>query len=80
MYDGHTRILSLFTGHKKWKAWKKTTEKYMPVKRRQNFAETGRESYYKAEWLEESLDSKGAFYKDNESDNDDENYNENNEQ
>ena len=52
----------------------------MLVKRRQNFAETGRESYYKAEWLEESLDSKGAFYKDNESDNDDENYNENNKQ
>ena len=52
----------------------------MPVKRRQNFAETGRESYYKEEWLEESLESKGAFYKDNESDNDDDSYNENNEQ
>ena len=29
----------------------------MPVKRRQNLAETGWESYYKEEWLEEFLDS-----------------------
>ena len=32
----------------------------MPVKRRQNLTET-RASYYKEEWLEEFLDSKGAF-------------------
>ena len=52
----------------------------MPIKRRQNLAETDRGSYYKEEWLEEFLDSKGAFYNGNESDNDDESYNENNEQ
>ena len=52
----------------------------MPVKRRQHFAETGRESYYKEEWLEEFLDSKGAFYSGNQNDNNDESYNENNEQ
>ena len=52
----------------------------MPVKRRQNLAETDRGSYYKEEWLEEFLDSKGAFYNGNESDNNDESYNENNEQ
>ena len=52
----------------------------MRVKRRQNLAETDRKSYCKEEWLEESLDSKGAFYNGNESDNDDETYNENNEQ
>ena len=52
----------------------------MPVKRRQNWAETGRGSYYKEERLEEFLDRKGAFYNDNESDNDDESYHENNEQ
>ena len=52
----------------------------MPVKRGQNLVETDRGSYYKDEWLEESLDSKGAFYNGNENDNDDESYNENNEQ
>ena len=52
----------------------------MPVKRRQNLAETVKGSYYKEEWLEEFLDSKGAFYNGNESDNNDESYNENNEQ
>ena len=46
----------------------------MPVTRRQNLAETDRGSYYKEEWLEKFLDSKGAFYNDNESDNDDESY------
>ena len=51
----------------------------MPVKRRQNLAETDRGSYYKEEWLVESLDSKGAFYNGNESDNDNESYNKNNE-
>ena len=52
----------------------------MLVKRRQNLAETDRRSYYKDEWLEKLLDSKGTFYNDNESDNDGESYNENNEQ
>ena len=35
MYDGRKLILSPFTGRKKRKAWNKTREKYMPVKRRQ---------------------------------------------
>ena len=78
MSDGRKRILSPFTGCKKRKAWNKTREKYMPVKRRQNLAETGRRSYYKGERLEEFLDSKGTFYNVNENDNDDESYNENN--
>ena len=39
-----------------------------------------RGSYYKEEWLEKILDSKGAFYNGNESNNDDGSYNENNEQ
>ena len=43
----------------------------MLVKRRQNLGVTDRASY---------LDSKGAFYNDNESDNDDESYHESNEQ
>ena len=51
----------------------------MPVKRRQNLAETGRGPYYKEEWLVKSLDSKGEFYNGNQSDNDNESYNENNE-
>ena len=71
MPDGQ-QILSPFTGHKKWKAWNKTREKHMLVKRQQNLAETDRGSYYKEEWLEEYLDSKGAFYNGNESDNNDE--------
>ena len=77
MSDGRKRILSPFTGCKKRKAGDKTREKYMPVKRRQNLAETDRGSYYKEERLEEFLDSKGAFYNVNESD-DDESYAENN--
>ena len=44
MSDGRKLILSLFTGRKKRKAWNKTREKYMPVKRRQS--ETDRGSYY----------------------------------
>ena len=56
-----------------------TRQEYMPVKRRQNLAKTGKGSFYKEEWLE-FLDSKGAFYNGNESNNDDESYNENNEQ
>ena len=45
MPDGHKRILSPFAGCKKRKAWNKTREKYMPVKRRQNLSETDRGSY-----------------------------------
>ena len=33
--DGRKLILSLFAGRKKRKAWNKTREKYMLVKRRQ---------------------------------------------
>ena len=44
----------------------------MPVKRRQNLAETDRGEYYKEEQLEEFLDSKGTFYNGNENDNNDE--------
>ena len=73
MPDGRKRILSPFTGRKKRKVWNKTREKYMPVKRRQNLAETDRGSYFKEECLEEFLDSKGAFCNGNESDNDENN-------
>ena len=52
----------------------------MSVKRKQNLAEIDRGLHYKAERLEEFLDSKGAFYNGNESDNDNDSYNENNEQ
>ena len=51
----------------------------MPVKRRPNIAKTDRGSYYIQEWLEEFLDSKGAFSMVMKSDNN-ESYNENNEQ
>ena len=71
MPDGRKRILSPFTGCKK--RLEKTREKYMPVKRRQNLAETDWGSYYKEEWLEECLDNKGAFYNGNESGNDENN-------
>ena len=47
MPDGCKLILSPFTGRKKQKAWNKTREKYMPVKRRQ--IETNRGSYYNKE-------------------------------
>ena len=80
MSDSRKRILIPFTGCKKQKAWSKTREKYMPVKRRQNLAVTDRGSCYKEEWLDKFLDGKGAFYNGIESDNDDESYNENNEQ
>ena len=77
MPDGHKRILSHFTGRKKRKAWNKTREKCMLVKRRQNLVETDRGS---EEWgmigrgmVRRILDSKGAFYNDNESDNDENN-------
>ena len=47
MSDGRKLILSHFTGRKKRKAWNKTREKYMPVKRTQT--ETDRGSYYNEE-------------------------------
>ena len=78
MSDGRKRIVSPFTWCKKQKASNKTREKYMPVKRKQNLAETDRESCYKEERLEELFGSKGAFYNGNESDNHDESCNENN--
>ena len=34
MPDGRKRNLILFTGSKKQKAWNKSREKYIPVKRR----------------------------------------------
>ena len=74
MPDGCKRILGPFTGHNKRKAWNKTRVQYMPVKQRQNLAETSKESYYKEEWLEEFLDSKGTFYNGNESDNNNESF------
>ena len=80
MADCLKRILSPVTGCKKQKSWNKTREKYMPVKRSQNLAVTDWGSFYRDERLEEFLDSKGAFYNSNESDNDDETYNENNKQ
>ena len=61
-----------FTGCKKRKAWNKSRVKYVLVTRRQNLAETDKGSYCKEEWLEEFLDSKGAFYNGNESDNNNE--------
>ena len=42
MFDSRKLILSPFTGHRKRKAWNKSREKCMPVKRKQNFAETDR--------------------------------------
>ena len=39
MPNGRKRILSPFAGRKKRKAWNKTREKYMWVRRRQNLAE-----------------------------------------
>ena len=47
MSDGCKLILSPFTGRKKQKAWHKTRQKYMPVKRRQ--IGTNRGSYYNKE-------------------------------
>ena len=47
MLDGCKLILSPFTGRKRRKAQNKTREKYMPKEGRQNFAETGKGSYYK---------------------------------
>ena len=47
MSDGRKLILSPFTGRKKRKAWNKTREKYMSVKRRQT--ETDRGLYYNKE-------------------------------
>ena len=49
--------MSHFTGCKKWRAWNKVREKYMPEEKKQNLAETDKEYYYnQEEWLEEFLD------------------------
>ena len=74
MSDGGKRILSPFTGCKKRKAWNKTREKCMTVKRRQYLAESDR-GHYKEELLEEFLDRKGEFYNRNEIDNEHVSYN-----
>ena len=50
----------------------------MLLKRKWNLAKTDMGSYYKEEWIDKFLDSKGAFYNSNESQWC-ENYNENNE-
>ena len=47
MSDGRKLILCPFTGRKKRKAWDKTREKYMPVKRTQ--IKTDMRSYYNKE-------------------------------
>ena len=49
MCDGRKLIVSPFTGRKKQKAWNKTREKYMLVKRRQNLVETDMGSYHNKE-------------------------------
>ena len=55
MPDGRKLILSPFTGRKKRKTWNETREKYMPEERRQNLAETDRESYYKTRGMVRSI-------------------------
>ena len=71
MPGGRKQILSPFTGCKKQKLWNNSREKYIPVKRRKNLAETDKRSYYKEDWLEELLDGKSTCYNGNESDNND---------
>ena len=46
MSDGCKLILSPFTERKKRKVWNKAKEKYVPLKRGQDLAETGRASCY----------------------------------
>ena len=66
MSEGRKRILIPFTGCRKQKGWE-TRKRDMTLKRRWNLAETDRGSYYKEEWIDKFLDSKGAFYNSNES-------------
>ena len=47
----------------------------MPLKRRKKLAETDKGSYYKEEWLEIFLNSKGAFCNGNDSDNNKKSFN-----
>ena len=49
MSDGRKRLLGSFAGFKERKAQNKTTEKYIPAKRRQTLAEADNGSYYKEE-------------------------------
>ena len=67
MSDARKQILSFLAGCRKQKAWNKTREKYMPVKRRHNLAETDRGSYYKEKRSE-------PFFNGNENDNDHQSY------
>ena len=55
MFDGCKLIMSPFTGRKKWKAWNKNKEKYIPEERRQNLAETDRGSYNKTRGMVRSI-------------------------
>ena len=77
MSDGHKRILSPFTGCKKQKAWNQTREKYMPVKQTKLSWNRSRGIILRRGTDRRVLDSKGACYNGNESD-DDESYYENN--
>ena len=49
MSDGRKLILAPFTGRKKNEKYNIIKEKYIPVKRRQNVAETDRGSFYNKE-------------------------------
>ena len=77
MSDGHKRILSPFTGCKKRKAWNQTREKYMPVKQTKLSWNRSRGIILRRGTNRRVLDSKGACYNGNESD-DVESYYENN--
>ena len=46
MSDGRKRLLSPLAGFKTRKAWNKTREKYIPVKRKQNLAEADLKGSY----------------------------------
>ena len=51
MSGDRKQILRAFTGPKKWKAWNKTREKYMPEERIQTLDETDRNNItIKGEW------------------------------
>ena len=81
--EGPKQILSAFTGRKKLKTWKKTTEKCLPGERIQYLTKIDRGSYNnQEECLEEFLGDEGTISNVSESDhsdNDDENYNKYNE-
>ena len=47
MSDSRKRVLTPFSGCKKWKVWNKARKKYISLKRKQSLAESDRGSYYK---------------------------------